>query len=167
MELRPLDGSVSDRARELYEASFPEAERIPFDDLVAMSDDRHRFVWMEDGGEFLGLMYTVESDSLVFLLYLAISPGWRNCGLGSDALWMLKCSSAGRRIFLNVEPTDEPAENMGQRLRRMNFYDRNGFSVQAVYRTPDGMRYALMSWGGPVTPEEASRFYSEDVPPRR
>lgn len=106
----------------------------------------------------------VESDDLVFLLYLAVAPGRRNGEIGSDAVWLIKCSCEGRRLFLNIEPTDEPAENLAQRLRRTRFYERNGFEPQCTYRTPDGVRYALLSWGGPVTPEEATAFYSSHMP---
>ena len=166
LELLPLDRSVEDAARDLYSESFPENERIPFDILVRMTDDPGcRFLWMSVDGAFSGFAYTVETDDLVFLLYLAVSPGSRNSGLGSDALWLVKCGCCGRRLFLNIEPTDEPAENMGQRLRRTRFYERNGFSPQCTHRTPDGMRYSLLSWGGPVTAEEATAMFRAKFPP--
>lgn len=166
LELLPLDPSVEDAARGLYSESFPESERIPFDILVRMTDDPGcRFLWMSVDGAFSGIAYTVETDNLVFLLYLAVSPGSRNSGLGSDSLWLVKCGCNGRRLFLNIEPTDEPAENMGQRLRRTRFYERNGFSPQCIYRTPDGMRYCMLSWGGPVTAEEATALFSAKFPP--
>lgn len=164
LQLRPLEPSVTERARDLYLSSFPEEERIPFDVLVSMTSDPDcRFLWLDEDGEFRGIAYVVSSAELVFLLYLAVSPGCRNGGLGSDVLWLIKCGCGGRRLFLNVEPTDEEAENIGQRLRRIRFYDRNGFTPQCTYRTPDGVRYMLMSWGGPVTPEEAIAFYGSKM----
>lgn len=159
-ELRPLDGPHLEDARRLYLEAFPEEERIPFETLISMTSDPDcRFLWMDVDGEFRGIAYVVLSDDLVFLLYLAVSPGHRNEGLGSDAIWLIKCMCGGRRLFVNVEPTDCEAPNMGQRLRRLHFYDRNGFSSQGKFRTPDGMMYNLMSWGGPVTGEEADGLY--------
>lgn len=165
MELRPLEPSVEDSARELYLSSFPEAERIPFDDLLRMRDPGHSFLWLEDEGSLLGIAYVVESDDLVFLLYLAVDPEWRGCGLGSDIIWMVKCRCNGRRLFLNIEPTDEEADNIAQRLRRLNFYHRNGFVEEGTYDVTGGMRYLLMSWGGTVTPEDAERFFSAYMVP--
>lgn len=168
LELRELDGSVEGQARDLYHSAFPEEERIPFERLVSMSSlPGCSFLWISVDGRFSGIAYVVESDSLMFLLYLAVCPGERNAGLGSDTIWMLKCRCGGRRMFLNIEPTDEPSENMGQRLRRTRFYERNGFEPQGAYRTPDGMRYVLLSWGGPVSFEEAFELYSERMPSER
>lgn len=164
LELLPLDPSVEDEARELYLSAFPVRERIPFDTLLRMAEGPDcRFLWMSVDGRFSGLVYLVESERLVFLMYLAVSPGSRCSGLGSDAVWLVKCGCGGRRLFLNIEPTDEPAENIGQRLRRTRFYERNGFSPQCNYNTPDGVRYTLLSWGGPVTPEEATDFYGSHM----
>ena len=92
-----------------------------------------------------------------------MTPGDRDCGLGSDALWLVKCMADGRRVFLNAEAVDEQADNIGQRLRRTRFYDRNGFAPQCTYRTPDGQRYLLFSWGGSVTPEEAFALYGSKL----
>lgn len=165
LALLPLEPSVEDEARELYLSAFPAEERIPFDTLLSMTRDPDcRFMWMSVDGRFTGMAYTVETDDKVFLLYLAVSPGLRGSGLGSDALWLIKCGCRGRRLFLNVEPTDEPAENIGQRLRRTRFYERNGFSPQCIYGAPDGMRYALLSWGGPVTAEEAQEMFADKFP---
>lgn len=165
LRLQPVDGSVLGKVRELYISAFPDEERIPFDTLVSMSGEPgNRFLWIEDGGEFGGFAYVVESEDLVFLLYLAVAAGRRNGGIGSDAVWLIKCSCGGRRLFLNIEPTDEPAENLAQRLRRTRFYERNGFEPQSTYRTPDGVRYTLLSWGGPVTAEEAIAFYASRMP---
>ena len=165
MELRPVDDAVLDDARELYLSAFPDDERIPFDTLLRMTGDPGcRFLWMSVDGRFSGIAYTVETDDLVFLLYLAVSPGARCGGLGSDALWLVKCGCRGRRLFLNVEPVDEPADNMGQRLRRTRFYERNGFAPGCTYRTPDGMRYTMMTWGGPVSAEEALSMFASKFP---
>lgn len=164
MELRPLDPSVEGRARDLYLEAFPEEERFPFDVLTGLTADPDcRFMWMDVDGSFKGIAYVILTDDLLFLLYLAVTPGDRDCGLGSDALWLVKRMAGGRRVFLNAEAVDEQADNIGQRLRRTRFYDRNGFAPQCTYRTPDGQRYLLFSWGGSVTPEEAFALYGSKL----
>lgn len=165
LDLRPVDDSVIDRVRLLYETAFPREERIPLADLRRMAEGPDcDFLWLDADGEFAGMVYLVSSDTLVFLLYLAIAQGRRNEGLGSDAVWLVKMRAGGRRVFLNAEPADSDAPNIGQRLRRMSFYDRNGFSPQGDHTTPDGMRYTRLSWGGPVTDEEAEELYRTRMP---
>ena len=146
MELRPLDPSVEGRARDLYLEAFPEEERFPFDVLTGLTADPDcRFLWMDVDGSFKGIAYVILTDDLLFLLYL------------------VKCMADGRRVFLNAEAVDEQADNIGQRLRRTRFYERNGFAPQCTYRTPDGQRYLLFSWGGPVTPDEAFALYGSKL----
>ena len=107
MELLPLDPSVEGEARELYLFAFPERERIPFDTLLRMAEGPDcRFLWISVDGRFSGLAYLVESENLVFLLYLAVSPGSRCSGLGSDAIWLIKCGCEGRREHRPEAPQD-------------------------------------------------------------
>lgn len=165
IELLPADPSSEEDVRNIYLSSFPEEERIPFETLLSMAcGDGCDFYRIMVDDVLCGISYVVESPELVFLLYLAVSPDHRGEGIGSDVLWMIKSGCAGRRLFLNIEPVDEYCDNIGQRLRRLRFYERNGFRPQCRYTTPDGMMYMLMSWGGPVSPEEASAFYDSRMP---
>ena len=98
MELRPLDPSVEGRARDLYLEAFPEEERFPFDVLTGLTADPDcRFLWMDVDGSFKGIAYVILTDDLLFLLYLAVTPGDRDCGLGSDALWQAGGGSSSTR----------------------------------------------------------------------
>ncbi len=164
LKLRPPTPSEEEAVATLYLSSFPEEERIPFPVLKDMTSDSDcRLLVIDDGG-FAGMAYVVSSPELIFLLYLAVEPDSRGCGVGSDVLWLLKNQCEGRRLFLNMEPVDEECGNISQRLRRSRFYERNGFRSCGSYRVPDGMRYTLMSWGGEVSPEEALAFFGSKMP---
>ena len=109
------------------------------------------------------MAFIITHGDLSFLLYLAVAEGSRGMGYGTRALDEVKRMSAGRRLFLNIEPTDEPAENMGQRLRRTRFYERNGFREGFVIVTSEGIRYQMMLYDCDMTPQEMAELSSHLV----
>ncbi len=86
---------------------------------------------VEDGnGTFLGLIITILHNDIVLLDYFAISSASRGKGIGSKVLSLLQNRYPGRRILLEIEDPEEPCKNRAERLRRKEFYLRNGFLVQ-------------------------------------
>ena len=143
----------------LYIDSFPEVERAPLPSLHSFAlQNGVTYAAVCDGG-FRGIIFTVEDDGLIFLLYLAIHPEHRGEGLGTAVLDLLSRRAGGRRIFLNAEPPDE-GDDRGARIARIRFYRGNGFSDSGKVTTSDGQRYLLMHRGGYVLPEEAAEFYA-------
>lgn len=142
----------------LYQGAFPDRERAPLEGLheFSMRGCASYFALVEDG--FKGLAYIIESDDLVFLLYLAVSPSHRGGGCGTRALDAVKSMCHGRRLFLNSEPLEE-CDNYDQRVRRLDFYRRNGFTEHGVVHTPDGEHYMMMCFGGDVSDDEVAEFY--------
>ena len=51
----------------------------------------------------------------------------RGAGCGSDILLRLKEENPEKTVVLNIEPLDERAENYEERVRRLAFYEKNGF----------------------------------------
>lgn len=152
----------ADRARmeALYASSFPENEMTStarLDAHVLRGDAE--WIGLYDNG-FVGFSYVVYDGSLLFILYLAIDPGRRGEGHGSKALEAIMSRYPGRICFLNIEDPDVPCDNPGQRLRRLSFYERNGFSVTGRM-TADGVDFVRMSIGGPVSDSETDSFGRE------
>lgn len=123
-------GSVINRAeiKKLYFQSFPKYERLPFWLL--------RFLTLRKGidmsayyqGEtFCGFTYTVTDGNILFILFFAVNEKIRRQGYGSAILQYLKQSNPDKAILLNVEPLDENADNYDERVRRFDFYKKNGF----------------------------------------
>ncbi len=115
-------------AKRLYRTAFPKEEQMPFWTL--------RFLTLIKGIEltcyreddcFCGFTYTVTEGSVVFVLFFAVSADLRGKGYGSSILAELKKRNPNRSIILNVEPLDADAENAEERVRRMRFYEKNGF----------------------------------------
>lgn len=153
-----LGTAVCGLADSLYLGAFPECERTSLEALHRFSEEGHvNYMAIWDDG-FRGLVYTVEDDSLLFVLYLAVDPDNRGRGYGSSALEAVHDLAAGRRVFLNAEPPDEGADR-DVRTIRISFYRDNGFSDSGKVTFSDGQRFLLLHRGGAVSMDEAAAFY--------
>ena len=113
---------------ELMLTAFPPEERIPTWILYLLSRKKNVnfYAWYENQ-EFCGITYTLESETMIFLLYFAVNAQQRSKGYGSRIIHELKQAAGGREIILNVEKPDQATENNAQRVQRIAFYERNGF----------------------------------------
>ncbi len=82
-----------------------------------------------DGNELIGYAFLLKKDNNFMIDYLAISPEYRNKGIGAKMLKMLKEHYADAdNILLEVEDPDkaETDEDRDLQSRRRAFYLRNG-----------------------------------------
>ncbi|QHW00851.1 GNAT family N-acetyltransferase [Spirosoma endbachense] len=118
--------------RPWYEQSFPVEERRSFDQLLQILNcpDMH-VVALVDDEHPVGFIIYWQWESLVYIEHFAIDPDRRGQQLGQKALQLLLKQDASY-VVLEVElPTDDMSR------RRIQFYERQGFSVNAFdYRQP-------------------------------
>lgn len=141
--------------KNLYGSAFPKEERAPFW-LVRKRAKQNRAAILvaENNGEFIGFLYTVEYKNSVYLFYFAVESGKRGGGNGSEILKLLKEYYKGKTIFLAREPLDDSAENNEQRVRRRNFYIKNGY-IDLPYKILEkSVIYDLMSTDENFNPED-------------
>lgn len=134
--------------RKLYLTAFPKNERFSIWQLVLMS--LHRQVHFEafyDKHDFIGLVFLAESSEAVYLMFLATVSKKRNQGYGSKILTQLKKRFASKNIVIDIEPVDEKAGNYGQRLKRLSFYEKNGFRQTSDYLVDDGGVFSILTSG--------------------
>ncbi len=130
LELKDLKNNKQyyENAKKLYNTAFPPAERIPFAILYRKAKGSNvTFFAVTHGDEFKGLVYTVWFNDIVFIFYLAVSPDARGNGIGSKILSLVKDKFPNCRLVLNIEALDENAENNDERIKRREFYVKNGF----------------------------------------
>ena len=156
-----MDAAQANRAREIYEASFPKSQRVPFDALLASDGDANRvqLVGLQEGAVLVVLtMSWLESTDWWFLEYLAVAPETRSQGIGTRA-WNEAIKRAGgsdaARIVFEVDPPEEADIGSSERAirqRRVDFYRRLGAELlplgefHAPATTGDGLqRFALMA----------------------
>lgn len=125
------------KAKTLYEAAFPPAEKMPFRLLLKKAQNSNASLFaVTDTGEFKGIAYTVWHKDIVFLFYLAVDEQSRGKGVGSDILRLIGEKFSNCRIVLNIEAPDENAPNNEERIRRKQFYLKNGFT-EAGYQVKE------------------------------
>jgi GNAT superfamily N-acetyltransferase len=115
-------------AKRLYRSAFPKEERVPFGLLRLLALRKGiDLVCYREGETFCGFTYTVTEGNVVFVLFFAVNEALRGQGYGSSILKFLRRKNPGRTVILNVEPLDPEAENAEERVRRVRFYEKNGF----------------------------------------
>ena len=76
---------------------------------------------------------------------MAVNPQIRSRGYGSEILQDIKKIAGNRPVVLAIEPMDEKADNFDQRLKRVRFYEKNGFHITAYYYHEGTETYQMMA----------------------
>ena len=152
----PYSDDLKDREeiRSLYDRSFPDDERIPWDRLQKTGSSSRLMYVYYDGDEPVGLSYVFLHGSLAYLGYLAVEENRRRHGYGSMILSMIQKTYAQRRIVIDIEIVDRKAENYEERLARRNFYLHNGFQRSGIGYYFYNVDYELLVCSGPLKAQE-------------
>lgn len=145
--------------KKLYKKSFPPEEKKPFW-LIRKGCRDHKLEMLslsEDG--FKGFVISMLFQEFVLIDYFAIQSGQRGNGCGSRALELLKERYHGKKIILEVEPPSEMADNNVQRIKRKQFYHRNGFHDTHIHVTVFGAPLELLAYNCDITFSEYCRIY--------
>lgn len=139
--------------KQLYITAFPKEERAPLFTLYHKTKkEQNHFHAIVDKDEFVGLLYTIEDVGIVYVFFFAIQEEKRGQGYGSKVLTMVKDMYPGRTVTLMIEDTEKKdADNYEQRIRRLKFYERNGFTQLHVHVNEVGVEYELLGTQAGVT----------------
>ena len=93
------------------------------------------------------------TKKLAYIFFLAVDPDRQGDGYGSQALEVIKERYQDYTMGLSSERPSPEAPNNEQRIRRQNFYERNGFTKAGFYSVEKGgVRYDFLSPQGKVKP---------------
>lgn len=109
---------------DIMENSFPTDEYRPFyeqKDLFLKKEYSVYGLKNKENNSLMGFIALWEFDDFLYIEHFAVSPYFRNKGLGEKILSELK-SISDKTLCLEVEP---PKNDIS--VRRINFYKRNGF----------------------------------------
>lgn len=123
LRIEPSDKKRWNQVWDLYESSFPAAERRKLDDHIRAFDDPLFFplsAW--EGAQLVGILFYWEWDSYRYLEYLAVNDNLRGQGFGSELLRHLRDSD--HTIILEIDPLSNELS-----VRRLQFYERAGFTL--------------------------------------
>lgn len=129
-----------------FKEAFAENERKPFQDIIKLIEEkRYEVFGFFEGSRLIGYasLWMAQDVPLVLLDYLGVSAALRNGGIGADILEHLK--ALGTPIVTESElPVEGDCEKENSiRVRRINFYKRNGF-VPAYEMATCGMRWQAL-----------------------
>lgn len=102
--------------KKLYKQAFPKEEKAPY------------------------------YKDIVFVFYLAIDEKLRGQGYGSKILNSIKSKYNNHRIILNIEEIDKSSNNYEQRVKRKEFYRKNGFYDLNYTIKEVGLIYEMMCY---------------------
>ena len=144
----------------LYYKAFPESERKPWKVIRQKQKLGVTDVWyLKQDGKFAGLAATINGPDTILVDYLAIHPGRRGQGAGSEALQLLRKKYAGRGVFVEIECLYEDADNYEERCRRKAFYLRNGMKEMHTTANLFGVDMELLGYDCQMDFEEYHTFY--------
>lgn len=153
--------------KRIYLEAFPLAERKPF----GMMKRKAKKGCMEllsvcDGQEMVGLAITVLYQDMVLLDYFAMDQRLRGRNYGSRALQLLKERYADKRLILEIELVEDVhAANREERIRRKNFYLRNGMEETKIRALVFQVPMEVLTAGKPITYEEYHELYEKMIGP--
>ena len=147
------------KAKALYYRAFPKNERRSFPELVENRFGSTEVFCFYDGETFVGMACLLNTPTISHIIYLAVDESLRGSGYGSKALELLHQSKPGKKIMVDIEVTDEQAENAEQRRMRKKFYLRAGYAETPVKYEWRHEKYEILSFGGQISATEYDNFW--------
>lgn len=146
----------------LYYKAFPKDELKPFDLILQKQKDGFVDVLaIESDGNFVGLAITGTYKNLVLLDYFAIEDDFRNRKFGTTAFNLIKNRYRDKKFFLEIEnPENLECNNKLERLRRRNFYLKNGVIELPYFVDLLGVEVKILANTAILTYEEYLSVYS-------
>lgn len=150
LQIKPV--TVYDKAypriRALYREAFPAEERYPLFLLrLGAWKPEIEFSGVYDGEELCGLVFTIEAEPFLYVMYLAVDACTRGKGYGTRIIQTLREAYPRCQLVLEIEPLDKQASNYDQRVKRLAFYERNGFHRVGYDMFEGSVRYTVLADG--------------------
>ena len=139
-------------AKDLLHRAIPVNERTPFWWLWwKRKKECASLANVMDGDEFVGTVFFSTHNDLVYVWIFAIDDKVRSKGYGSAVFTEIKRLYPNHRILLGIEEPNEKAKNNEQRIKRKQFYERNGFRSTGIVANQMGVAIELMLVGDTET----------------
>ncbi len=123
--IKQTDTQNCNEVLKIYTNSFPENERIDFENFFKNNRELYGYF---DNDELVGFISCKKNDLYSFICYFAVEKSKRSMGYGSAILEIFKNSNKDKCIVLNIENIYNGCSQNHIRLKRLNFYIKNGFN---------------------------------------
>ena len=144
-----VNGEDNSYFEQINDEAFPLSERMSFDEIFDFASDTNMDVLgIYDDKKPIGFVVLLKNKECGYIYFLAIDGHMRSKGYGSAAIQKMLEVYSNLQLVLDFEVIDENAENNAQRIRRKNFYLRNGFYETGNYTMLRGDRFEVVCSGG-------------------
>lgn len=138
----------------INDEAFPVSERMSFDEIFDFASDTNTDVLgIYDDGNPIGFAVVLKNEECGYVYFIAIDSHTRSKGYGSAAMRKMMKAYPDLQLVLDFEVIDKNAENNAQRIRRKNFYLKNGFHETGNYTMPRDERFEVVCSGGELRKE--------------
>lgn len=142
--------------------AFPPEEYLAPDKLVEMAKaDNFDFWALTDGDAFVGFMVVQTHGNLAYLFFLAIAPSCRAKGYGSRAIETLRALYPDKQQVVDFEMPNETAPNHAQRMKRRQFYLKNGYRETGLFLSYLGVDYEVFCMDSDFEPQAFKNLMKE------
>ncbi len=140
--------------KNIYLSSFPECERIGFEELINCKFPNSTVLGVFDKQTLIGFTFVSLFGKFAYIVYLAIDKNQKNKGFGTMVLTELSNFYSNYTQVLCVE---KPLSKGDLQTRRIGFYKRNGFNLANFEFDFDGQNYYSM-YKGSFNEQEFKNF---------
>ena len=161
LELRALRRGSADQEilEEINREAIPEEERNSLEDLFATGTDGNlEILGISAEDEPAGFLVVRKHGRIRYLAYLAVRRDLRSRGIGSRALQALLGRDPEYSTVVEFEAPNPDCAGNDLRIRRKNFYLRNGFSETGWYTFYDGTEFEIGCSGRAFDEKEFGEF---------
>lgn len=146
--------------KEIFIQSFDKKERMPFILMLIMSCLWNtEFLSFYDGDILCGFVYMSTIGKQTFVMFFAVDKNLRSKGYGSRILEKIQLLHPNNKIIVSIEPTNEDAENLKERLRRKKFYINNEYSETGYFMKLGGQKQEILIKNGTFNKQKFIFFF--------
>lgn len=158
-----MDSPYAKAMQDLYFEAFPKNERKPLESFFAHQEAGFAdvLVILEDDDSFVGMITTLKHSSLMFVEYFAIHSKYRGLGYGSKVLDLLHEKYHDTNICLEIDLVDPATSDYEKRLRRLHFYEKNGFQQLGIIVSLFGVTFELLGTSPNIEFDEYFLLYEQ------
>ncbi len=138
---------IKDDITPLYLSAFPEDERPPVDIFFYKGNDEAFDIIAFYEEDFVGFASLIHYKEYTYVFFLAVKDEYRGHGYGTKILSYLKKQYQNRVIILCFEEVDPKYEDYPNRIRRKQFYLKNGFIDNHLKSCEYGVIYDIFYYG--------------------
>ena len=148
--------------KKLYKSAFPKYEQAPWPLLVLLTRKSHsKITAYLDGETFCAFTVSSAINDIIFIMFFAVDDALRGQGYGCEVLSKIKRENPDKNVILNIEPITPDAENLEERIKRLAFYEKNGFSDTGFMAREIGGVFSVLSTNGQVDTESYKKVFKD------